>query len=583
MRTSYASVSKASIGKWSGIDWEKNFYPTCDPYFVWMDIANRLSINEKHLPVLLEMVEGSSVSELSTSDQLTAQPLFRSKPSRGDLPFRYGTAYASKEFFKNPTSFGVDRYVLGVPRIPIKNPVYVKPVLGENKEKPIVVVVDDGMPFLHQAYRTNANGSTRVREFQDLENPSKNLTRSQIVPYLNSNERLTYQNLGYDRVLYGASHGAHITDTAVGNGRKDAADAAELFVIQLPLATLTDSSGGGLAVHALDALVDTFFKIPLKNPVIACLSYGIHAGPHDGSSVLECAFDELLTMRNSSHLILPAGNNRQGKGHADFWIGKSPHELFWQILPQDQTDSYCEIWSQPLLKDATQIKVELIDPNNSSIAAESQSVVAFGSEERALPHAAIFLRKVSSRSSASIHSSQSTQFRWQVLICVRATQGEFPAPHGCWKIRISLIDSDESDNRIQCDAWIERDGAVFGADSGGQQSYFEDLPNSGVTDKGTMNGIATGRKVTVVSALVGSKINDGSGDAEADYSAQQSDSVKVSNHKSVIVDENFSGEGTYACGPINGERMRMSGSSVAAAIYTRRLYNDIASQSDAYI
>jgi hypothetical protein len=580
MRTSDASVSKASIGKWSGLDWEKTFYPTCDPYFVWMDIANRLSINEKHLPVLLEMVEGNDVSKLSTNDQLTAQPLFRSKPSTGDLPFRYGTAYASQEFFQNPTQYGVARYVLGVPRIPIKNPVYLAPVLNEKKERPIVVVVDDGLPFLHQAYRTK--NSTRVSEFKDLENPSKNLTRSQIAPHLNSNERLTYQNLGYDRVLYGASHGAHIADTAVGEGRGDAADAAELFFIQLPVATLTDSSGGGLAVHALDALVDAFFKIPLKNPVIACLSYGIHAGPHDGSSVLECAFDELLTMRNGSHLILPAGNNRQGKGHADFWIDKNPHELSWQILPQDQTDSYCEIWSQPFLEDASQIKVELINPSNSSIVADRQSVVAF-EPGQAIPQAAIVLRKVPSNLGGSSQRIQNTQFRWSVLLCIRATQGELPAPHGCWKIRISLVDADESNSRLRCDAWIERDGAVFGADSGGQQSYLEDLPNSGVTDKGTINGIATGRKVTVVSAQVGSKINDGSEDSDADYSAQPSDSVKVSSHQSVIVDENFSGEGKYACGPISGERMRMSGSSVAAAIYTRKLYNDIVRQSDSDI
>ena len=175
MSPSYTSSSKASIGRWSGIDWEKNFYTVCDPYFVWMDIANRLSIHERHLPVLLEMVEGKSVSELSTNDQLTAQPLFRSKPSTGDLPFRYGTAYASQAFFQNPTLFDASRYVLGVPRIPIKNPVYLTPVLNEKREKPIVVVVDDGMPFLHQSYRTKS--STRLKEFQDLEDPSKNLTR----------------------------------------------------------------------------------------------------------------------------------------------------------------------------------------------------------------------------------------------------------------------------------------------------------------------------------------------------------------------------------------------------------------------
>jgi hypothetical protein len=568
-------ASSASIGKWSEIDWSKDFYSACDPYFIWMDIANRLSTEQKYLPILLEMEKDKAVSDLSVDNKSNASDLYRLRPTKGDLPFRYGTAYANKNFFKSPAAFGVDRFVLGVPRIPIKNPVYVTPVTVEKKEKPIVVIVDDGMPFLNQAFLKKGLISTRVLEFQNLEEPKKYFSKAEINNNLNSAERLTYQILGYDRVLYGSSHGAHVMDTAVGSGKGDSADDAEVIAVQLPVTTLTDSSGGGLAVHALDALVDTFFKVPLKKPIIACLSYGIHAGPHDGSSVLERAFDELLASRKESYLVLPVGNNRQAKGHACFTLSNQPHELKWNILPQDQTDSFCEIWSQPVLEGSAQLIVQLIDPNGHSIFVDQPQGIVIDTD-RELPHAAVILRQISHHKKSSDEDSQNNSFRWQALLCVRATQGDSPAAHGQWTIRTTLKQASPEAN-LQFDAWIERDGAVFGADSGGQQSFFEESLSSGVTDQGTINGIATGQKVIVVSAKVG---NNSANQVDADYSAQTSDSVKVANLQSVFVDETFSGEGLYANGPISGERMRLSGSSVAAALYTRQLYNELVKQND---
>ena len=47
-------------------------------------------------------------------------------------------------------------------------------------------------------------------------------------------------------------------------------------------------------------------------PLAVNISYGTFAGPHDGSSLLESALDELLAMgRKNFAIVLAAGNARR--------------------------------------------------------------------------------------------------------------------------------------------------------------------------------------------------------------------------------------------------------------------------------
>lgn len=550
--------SQARVGLWSDISWDAESLAFADPYFVWMDVSGRLSRTEEELPVLVEMVETQTVDQIN-ADQTKANGLHRLHGADAATALRYGTAHATKRFFNDPSSFGVSRYVLGVPRMPIKTSVPLIPVLTEQSAQPVMIVIDDGLPFLHPSYHDNS--VTRVVSMQFVADANRNLSQSKISQMLAEPERAAYASLHYDRVLSGASHGAHIMDVAAGKGRNDAADHALIFAVQLPVDTLTDSSGGGLAVHALDALTFALANVHAKSPVVACLSYGIHAGPHDGSSVLECALDELLLARGKTDLILPAGNNRQSNGHACFVATDQAHRLFWNILPADRTDSFCEIWSDPVETNHAPPRFTLIAPNGSRIECAGQSVSFLGDGSN-LPAAALVVKK-SKRGDGS--------YRWSALVCVRATQGMEPAEHGRWTIEVKT-----EGEQLIFDAWIERDGAVFGADSGGQQSFFDNTPASGVTEAGTLNGLATGHQVTVVAAKVKATHQ------VADYSALQSETVQT--QKALMyeyVDENFSGEGVVANGPVSGEMMRMSGTSVAAAMYARRRYNELAKQTSA--
>lgn len=184
------------------------------------------------------------------------------------------------------------------------------------------------------------------------------------------------------RSMRRSSHGSGVLDLVTGcregEAEPDAAGTAPLVLVQLPQPTVQDSSGGSLALHVLDALqfiLDTAWGlVPYKsmgtnavmateqpdegsddklldrpyveNRVVVNLSYGTSAGPHDGSSMLEMAMDEMVANAGGKlQIVVAAGNLHGGNTHAALRMRQGHSgQLTWTVTPDNPMESFLELW-----------------------------------------------------------------------------------------------------------------------------------------------------------------------------------------------------------------------------------------------
>lgn len=157
------------------------------------------------------------------------------------------------------------------------------------------------------------------------------------------------------------SHGAQVMSHAAGFARKidgrqqpkPLIGRTDLAFVQLPPDALDDPSGGWLEHYGLDALQAIRFyarhthKTSAKK-VIVNLSYGPQTGPHDGTSVLERAIDEMTSTAIEENyqflVVVPTGNNHQLRAHAEFDLARRGGTIDWFVSPDSQVPSLLEIW-----------------------------------------------------------------------------------------------------------------------------------------------------------------------------------------------------------------------------------------------
>lgn len=556
------------------LDWQKNgLINHADPYLLWADIRGNFPTDLEKISALVELesdqtIDGLRATALQSDGLFEVSKLYPCKVN--DTAHRYCTILAKFVFFERLSEFKIKRYAIGWARIPLANkatPVVIATELVPHPP-PVLAVIDDGLPYLHSAFRSQDGKkalTTRVLRFRDLGEQTKSaeLKQIEIARQLKSDERSVYASDGYKRVLPEQTHGSHLMDTVAGKSRVDAASSMRIIAVQLPERTVIDSSGGSLAVHAVDAFRYVLNVVDEKQPVVACMSYGVHAGPHDGSSLFEEAVDELLKSRPKSALVLPAGNNYLAQGHirASVVVG-AQHDVYWRILPDDCTDSFCEVWFDTFGSDSESAPFELTlsPPTGIAVVINKVGFVSITDTQGSGVSLACVVLKCS--------DNNGKQQRWCATLCVGSTKGGLPAPHGAWKIQIV---NKHLSKEISFDAWIERDGAVFGGDSGGKQSYFEDTSGSGLTSTGTLNGIATGEETIVAGACV-----EKTGSISS-YSAAGADyfsGPKKNPSWSATGDQEEDAQGIEGAGTRGNLTFKLSGTSVAAACLTRIIANE---------
>ena len=498
----------------------------------------------------------------------------------------------------------------------------------------VLAEIDDGMALAHAHFRDDA-GRSRVAYYwrqdglgQGLRPAAmsygRELTGANIDAAMASctdangqvNEAAVYSALGlssmgrlwpggrtpYHALDTAVSHGTHVMDLAAGpydvlarlsnpplspdgppswEPAQDSASQAPIVAVQLDYKTVQDTSGGSMNVHFLDALMYILARCRPDAEMVVNVSFGSLAGPHDGTSLLEAAMDELIARTDGRlQIVLAAGNSYQGRTHANLTLpAGGARTLDWFIAPDDATPSFVEIWLPP---GATGVRIGVTPPDGAASPrlAPGQSKMLTNAHGQPLG-AVIFPDRVATgdRGTCALVALQPTM-SWRA--------GEPTAPSGIWTITFEQTGSEA----VTLDAYIERDDTTVNTRNGARQSHFEDVhydlsgnPASFVDDpsnptpirrSGNFNDIANGSRTTSVG---GTRARDGSW---AHYSPRWPDPDATRPERPDVVkipdDRAYSDEcavlkGWLAAGPRSGAMARLAGTSSAAPQVARARFN----------
>jgi len=616
-----------------------------DPYLQWASETNFVDLfagrqlkdaDDPWLPVIVELADSMTVQAFATrrwNHRLERSPDIAIPDFYAHLPewarrSRYCTAVARHSFLNalnDPKDKSLRRVINRVELgLPLKTPheptkFEVMAQLQGTSGMVVTGIIDDGLAFANERFRHKA-AETRIEYFWNQDGLPTNpppgfmdgweLSRKKVGATLGIDDYLkkcTHRgivdedevyaltnHIDYSRSIHKpvakrAAHGTHVMDVAAGYSLGDAPKDSPIICVQLPVATTADTSGASLGKYGLEALLyillraDSLASKP--PPVVVNLSYGMIAGPHDGSSIFESAVDEYIRLRTIAKaplsVAIPAGNSRLSRCHASFTLAKQgdAQTLQWRVLPDDLTPSFVEIW--------------LPDQNGKSPACEVLVTTPTGDvspmpirpgDEWVWMEGTDVLCKV-----LYLNTTAPGRKRDMVFIALAPTATLDPqrkvAPFGTWTIKITSDDA----GPVDIDAWVQRDDTPYGYPQRGRQSRFDDdernypywaadgkevevdSPASYIQRDGSMNAIGTGCRTIIVG---GFKRKDWK---PAKYSSSgpvihppgrglpmddAPDAVAVS-------DESDAHPGIMASGTRSSSKTVMNGTSVAAPQITR--------------
>jgi hypothetical protein len=396
-------------------------------------------------------------------------------------------------------------------------------------------------------------------------------------------EPVAYYHLNYlidhgdpRRRTYPTTHGAHVLDVIGGcrdrlTGKgSDAASQANLVFVHMPEDTAGDSSGASLGVYLLDALRYTMSVARVDQPLVVNVSYGSTAGPHDGSSIIEEAMDELLEHRPEGFaIVLAAGNSRRLGLHVSRTVAKKSPALFRvHVADGDHTDTFVEFWYPTTFAEHVEFRARLpngdwshwVSPNEEAVLVD----VADGEVLAALLHRLAVPNGGRRKSAAGARTDLS-----MALLAIRPTEapddddGPIAEP-GLWEIEARLVGSAGNDLHVGIEAWIRRDDSrPF---SGRVQSYFLGLAPSDT--KNTLSSLACGERTIVVG---GFRWSDG---MPAGYSSVGPTPVgAVWPAVWGVCERDSIDSGIRAAAVPSQESFLMNGTSVAAPVVARTIFN----------
>lgn len=505
----------------------------------------------------------------------------------------------------------IRRIELGTPTTHLfgRAPLAEQPLLSvKPSQRAIVAIIDDGLAFAHERFRFR-NGKTRVKYFWNQDDATnvgapqgfgwgRELPDSEINQLLaycthagSVDEDAFYRLAGQNLVARRAKHGTHVMDIACGLDPRSAApeDPFTPYIIgvQLPKWVTEETSGAYLTPNvyaAISYVLSRADRIAAAEgtgpiPVVVNLSYGMIAGPHDGTAQLEAAIDQLIAARGAPlRVVLPAGNHYLARCHAFLKLpkaaaaGQQVEHLRWRVQPDNKAASFMELWlpAQTAATSRPEIAIRITTPTNerSPWIAAAQT---WQWPTKGLPR---FL---------AIYDDPAGE-RPRILLAVAPTADlrspPRTAPSGTWQIEIR-----NKRAATTIDAWIQRGDTPFGYPLWGRQSRFEDkdyvrfdlagrleqddLGPSPVRRESTVNALATGLHTVVVG---GFRLSDRRASEYSGAGRVPTSGVVPSIRSpdvSAVADDSPALSNVLAAGTRSGSVIAMNGTSVAAPQATR--------------
>ncbi|HEX9939958.1 MAG TPA: S8 family serine peptidase, partial [Longimicrobium sp.] len=222
-----------------------------------------------------------------------------------------------------------------------------------------VAVVDWGLDYTHVNFR-HGDGRTRLLALWDQTAPYRadrpNRYGYGVVHTAADIDRALAaerpdEALGYDWRRSdpddSGAHGTHVMDIAAGNGRvgpAGVAPEAELIFVHLASRALPGQAALGDSVCLLEA-VDFIFRTAGDRPVCINTSMGRQMGSHDGTSLVEQAFDAALTGVPGRFIGQSTGNYYDRGAHASGQL--RPGQVLsipFLVGEADVTPNELEVW-----------------------------------------------------------------------------------------------------------------------------------------------------------------------------------------------------------------------------------------------
>ena len=496
---------------------------------------------------------------------------------------------------------------------PSRAPYLIQPD-DQDKDKVVFGFIDHGFAFANKKFlkRTGNTQQSRIEILWDQQygypatytlNPSwvsvpqfgygRELSGAVITNLIHtrSDENEIYIKTAYEPAQRARAHATHVVCIATGAMKiiaSDAASNAPIIAVQLPAKTFKDTSGQNLCVQVLNA-VHYILAHAQGRKVVINISDGAYAGPHDGSSLLESALDELLvTYKDKLEIVVAAGNQFDERIHwQETFNSDKPSNLNWRVLPDDKTDSYCEVWFDNDLtaEVAKKITVTVISPSGDQVSLQlGQTAMQTAGRSPQIKAAVTF----------ALNPPNGLD-RKMILVAVTSTISKknhhlnrgTTLEHGVWQIKLESTSKVD----INFNAYIERDNPALGDRGPRRQSFFihpdfprskrtahaaiDDTGNSSpIKRMGALNNLATAEHVIVAGGYVkktqqmAAYSASGTGRKVTPPGIQGVDIIAPCDISSTI-------RGIRGSGVRTSSSFRMDGTSVAAPQVARTVLNNL--------
>ena len=620
-------------GEFTGIEWSRPGETSgIDPYLVWAE-ADQFSAYPQmpqSLPIIIELQPGKTIQDLAQASKpewLSITPVYLWPDA--PIHLRYCTAHAKPHFFREfrgeALAAVIARFELGLPagsQSQASSTAGNKASVASKLTGKVMGLIDGGLAFANANFLRDGKARTRYFWRQDAHGIGRTpedfgygheLSGEEIDVAMDRHrhngmvdEAGVYNEFELTDLRRLVNHGTHVMDIACGprtvtaqmanlppgfdapptwQEAGDDASRCPVVAVQLDWNTVLDTSGGSMNVRILDALMYILSRCDSTAKVAVNVSWGTLAGPHDGSSVLEAAMDNLIDLRQGTlEIIVPAGNSYQSRTHANAALAAGEQKsLTWCVQADDRTQSFLELWLAGPVAALMRASVRVTPPGCAALPWVAIGESGMWTDGGAKPLCAlIFPDKVATGTtgtSALLALAPSASFARDIAT----------APCGDWTVDIR----NDGTEALVFDAYIERDDVPIGTTGrGGRQSYFTDAlydtsgnPGSFVDDpdnptpirrSGNFNSISTGARTL---ATGGTRVSD---DSWAVYSPRNPDPdharperpgvVKIPRHQA-FSDQNPASLGLPAAGTTSGSVVRLIGTSSATPQIARAVFN----------
>ncbi|MGY4430610.1 hypothetical protein ACVWWO_003087 [Bradyrhizobium sp. F1.13.1] len=476
-------------------------------------------------------------------------------------------------------------------------------------------IVDDGIAFAHSRFRSSRHKSRiaaiwlqETERRRDRDNGvlfGQRLDGNSIDTLLAAHDKDDdiYREVGatdfganlYNPLASQATHGTHVLDLASGGESED----RPIFAVQLPSAATIDTSGVTMGSYVLQAVRMIMswadqFGIDQKAPVplVINFSYGLSAGPKDGTLLLERTLLDLVHHRSKhvapTRLVLPAGNNYRARLTASMKLSSTAAQsLDWVILPDDKTANFLEIWIDGgAAPKHCSVEIELTPPGglpSIKLRPKSNRISALTVEGR--PIAGIYY----------LVTGTDRDARERILLAINPTvrndNDRDLAPSGSWGISIK----NRSRRPLDAHFYVQRDDTPFGYPHRGRQSRLDhprayaretqtgdyrlhaaDCP---IVYHDTLSSIATSPAAGPDHVVVVGAAEATDGYPPADYTSSGPTKLRAGPDCAAIADQGDAHWGVIAAGTFSGSTAIMRGTSVAAPQVVRQLAKQLVTSS----